>query len=289
MRIAVLIVAYGNTADVARCLEALAISTYGDFVVENAGAQAFKDLVAAIPTRLPGGQPVLAHEAGGNLGFAGGVNEALRLAPQADAWWVLNPDTEPYPDALAAMAARLQVGDCDAVGCTLRLPSGKVQSYGGLWRPWLARSVSLGHGAELTDGVDSAAIERAQTYLNGASMLIGRRFFDAVGGMREDYFLYCEETEWFVRAAVLHAQGATTGAGAAVRRRAKLPIYLDERNKMLLTRDHFPSRLPVAAVAAFVQLFFRYARRGAWRQLGYGLAGWVAGLQNRRGPPAWLA
>jgi hypothetical protein len=54
-----------------------------------------------------------------------------------------------------------------------------------------------------------------------------------------------------------------------------------------LTRDCYPRRLPIAAAASFLLLFLRYARRGAWRQLGYGLSGWVAGMRNRRGAPDW--
>jgi hypothetical protein len=68
-----------------------------------------------------------------------------------------------------------------------------------------------------------------------------------------------------------------------------MPVYLDERNKILVTRDRFPARLIVAAGAAFMLLFLRFARRGAWAQLDYGLSGWLAGLRNERGPPPWLS
>src|SRR3546814_4422658 len=94
-------------------------------------------------------------------------------------------------------------------------------------------------------------------------MLVSRAFLQATGPMREDYFLYCEEVEWCLRARakgmafgfapearVLHNQGASTGSGQSVRTRPRLPIYLDERNKMLVTRDCFAGRLPIAAVAA---------------------------------------
>jgi hypothetical protein len=73
-----------------------------------------------------------------------------------------------------------------------------------------------------------------------------------------------------------------------VKSRPKLPIYLDERNKLLVTRDHFPLRFPVAALAAFLLILLRYGKAGAWRQMGYGLGGWTAGLLNQRGAPAWL-
>jgi GT2 family glycosyltransferase len=303
LHVAILIVGYRNAHDVVACLRALDVSTHTNFSVficENGGPEAFERLVSAIPTDLRGGQAVRAHCASGNLGFAGGVNEGLRNTQDADAWWILNPDTQPDPEALSALVARLAIGDCDAVGCTLYRPGGEVQSHGGRWRPWLARAESLGHGASLEPPPAAADIERQQSYLNGAAMLVSRRFLATVGPMREDYFLYAEESEWFIRGArlgvrlgfapaarVMHAVGATTGSGAEVGARPRLPIYLDERNRILLTRDLFPARLPVAAVAALLQLFMRYGRRGAWTQFSYGLSGWAAGLRNKRGPPTW--
>jgi GT2 family glycosyltransferase len=305
MHVAILIVAYRNAEDVSRCLQALATSSYRDFEVvicENGGADAFRRLLEIAPPSLPGGQIVSTYQADGNLGFAGGVNYCLQRSPSADAWWVLNPDTAPRSEALEAVVARLARGDCHAVGCTLYFPDGRVQSYGGRWEPWLARSISLGYGAPVDAAVDPALIERRQTYLNGAAMLIDRAFLQAVGEMREDYFLYCEESEWFERARrrgvslgfapeamVLHAQGTTTGAGGAISNRPKLPVFLDERNKILMSRDCHPGTLAVTAFAALLQIVLRYGRRGAWRQVGYALAGWTAGLRNQRGRPKWAA
>lgn len=304
MHVAVSIVGFRNPGDITTCLEALSASTHADFeviVCENGGPEAFEALTAVLPARLPGGQAVRAVLAGGNLGYAGGVNVCLAQTPDADAWWVLNPDTQPAPDAMALQVARLAVGDCQAVGSTIHLPDGRVQSHGGRWRPWLARAVSIGHGSALSTLPDPAAIEREQNYLNGASMMMGRRFLEAVGPMREEYFLYCEEVEWCLRgvargmrlgfapgARVLHQAGTTTGSYDDITQRPRTPVYLNERNKMLTTRDRFPARLPVAALASFALIFLRFGRRGAWRQVGYGVSGWAAGLANRRGVPAWL-
>ncbi|MHB8528255.1 MAG: glycosyltransferase family 2 protein [Caulobacteraceae bacterium] len=301
--VAVAIVAFRNLEDVRTCLEALAASTHGDFEVvicENGGEGAFSRLAAALPRRLVSGQGVRAIDAGINLGFAGGVNLCLAAAPDADAWWVLNPDTRPEPEAMAAQLRRLAAGDCEAVGCTLYLPDGRVQSYGGRWRAWLARAVSIGHGRALAPPPAPAAIERTQNYLNGASMMIGRRFLETVGPMREDYFLYGEEVEWCLRALargmrlgfapdarVLHFQGTTTGNIPEIARRARMPIHLNERNRILVTRDRFPARLPVVALAALATVFLRYPRRGAWRQLRWALQGWLAGVRGERGRPPW--
>lgn len=305
VRVAVAIVGFRNPGDIVRCLDALGRSTWREFevvVCENGGAEWAARLSSELPARLPAGQPVRVIDAGANLGYAGGVNRAMAAAPDADAWWILNPDTEPQAGALEALVNRLQSGDCDAVGGTIYLPGQTVQAHGGRWRRWLARAVSMGYGASLADHVDSRAVERSLSYLSGACMLVSRRFLETTGPMREEYFLYCEEVEWCLRATgrgmrlgfapdaqVLHRSGATTGAHEAVRLRPKTPIYLDERNKMLVTRDCFPALLPVAAASAFVLALLRFARKGAWRQLGYALEGWRDGLLNRRGPPSWIS
>lgn len=303
MHVAVCIVGFRNAPDIANCLAALGRSTHRAFEVvicENGGAQAHRELMDVLPSILAGGQTVKLVSAPDNPGYAGGVNRCMGMAPDADAWWVLNPDTVPGPEALAEMCRRLEVGDCQAVGCTVHYPDGEIESRGGAWRRWLARAVSLDHSRRVEDAVDVAALEAKVSYLNGASMLVGRAFLTATGPMREEYFLYVEEVEWCLRglqqgmrlglavdARVLHLKGASTGSIQDVARRARLPVYLDERNKILVTRDRFPQCLPVAAVAAFVLLFLRFGRRGAWRQLGFGLSGWWAGVRDRRGKPAW--
>jgi GT2 family glycosyltransferase len=304
MHVSVGIVSFRNSDDVVHCLEALSGQTFRAFdvvVCENGGAEAYAALRSRAPATLPGGQSVRLVQAPGNGGFASGVNICLRAAPDADAWWVLNPDTRPDPEALGAMVERLQRGDCEAVGCTLYGPDGLVQSDGGLWRAWLARAVVLGRGRSVSVAADAPDVEARQNFLIGASILLGRSFLAAAGPMREDFFLYVEEVDWCLkarslglrlgfapRARVQHAHGATTGSGQAVSARPRLPIYLDERNKMLLTRDHYPGRIVVAAPAALALIFLRYGRRGAWKQFGYGLSGWWAGLLGERGPPAWL-
>ncbi|WP_293454375.1 glycosyltransferase family 2 protein [Phenylobacterium sp.] len=300
----VVIVTFRNADDPLRCLEALARSTHRDFdvcLVENGGQEAHAALAQRLPATLPGGQSVRLVLAPGNLGFAAGVNLGMASTPDAEAWWILNPDTQPEPEALAAMVDRLDRGDCGAVGCTLFREDGRIQSYGGAWRRWLARPISLGKGRDADAAIDAQWVERSQNYLNGASILVSRTFLDAVGPMKEDYFLYCEESEWFLResarrigigfapgARVQHAQGTTTGAGAAIRAQPRMPIYLNERNKILLTKDRYPLLLPIAALAVLAHLFARYVRQRAWLQFGYGLEGWLAGLVGERGPPSRL-
>ena len=88
----------------------------------------------------------------------------------------------------------------------------------------MARGTSMGFGSPTDARVDAQRIETQQNYLNGAAMLVSARFVTVAGPMREDYFLYCEEVEWCLRARalgltlgfaqaakVLHYQGTSTG------------------------------------------------------------------------------
>ena len=299
----VVIVGFRNCDDVARCLGALEGSRYADFsiiICENGGASAYARLIATLPKALAAGQPIEVVLAPSNLGYAGGVNFCLRRGADPDGWWLLNPDTAPHPGALQALVERLRQGDCDASGGVLLFGDGRVQNYGGWWRPWLARAHAIGYGAGINDRIDHVAVEARLSYLSGASMLVSRRFVQVAGMMREDYFLYAEEVEWCLRAQRLglrlgfspsahidHAQGSSTGRTEAVAGRSRLSIYLDERNKFLVTRDIFPQLLPVVAVSTLFLLTLRFAARGALSSWLFALQGWLAGLRGERGRPTW--
>ncbi|WP_293907910.1 glycosyltransferase family 2 protein [Phenylobacterium sp.] len=302
--VAVVIIGFRNPGDIETCLASLALSTHADFTVyicENGGNEAYRLLTATAPDRLPGGQAVVTLNPGDNLGYAGGINHCIEAARGAyRAVWILNPDTEPQPDAMAALLRRLDRGDVEAVGGVMVSTNGQVQGYGGRWRPWLAIGGSIGLFARVDDPVDPAQIEAEQAYLIGASMLVSRRFIEQVGPMRADYFLYVEEVEWCLRARrkgfrlgfapdaiVRHHQGTTTGWAGPFHQRPKLSIYLDARNRVRLTRQMNPWFLPTAVTGILLHSVWRYARRGAWRQVGYVFEGVAAGLRDESGRPSW--
>ena len=300
--VVVCLVGFRNSDDLHGALAALALSTHRDFeivVCENGGASARDDLARDLPTRLDGGQPVEVLPYDGNSGYAGGNNRCIVARPGAGAWWIVNPDARPAPDAMALLVAQLSTGTVDAVGGTLLRDDGRVQAYGGRWNPRIARAVSIGSGASY----DPAAAPGAEAldYILGASLMFTPRFLEVAGPMREDYFLYGEEVEWCLRAkarglslgiepraVISHAQGTTTGDGGAFARRPRLPVYLDQRNKILILRDTASSAVWLRAVGSLVALAARSVSHRGWRQFGYGVAGWFDGLRGRRGVPAWL-
>lgn len=304
--VAIAIVGFRNPQDVRTCLEALSQSTYGDFAVyvcENGGPEAWRTLVETIPARLPGGQAVTAFDAGANLGYAGGVNRCIEAAGDSfQALWVLNPDTAPFPGALAALLERLDGGDVEAVGGVTIWADDRVQAYGGVWRSWLGTSTSIGMYAPMDAPVDAATIEARLDYISGASMLVSRRFVEVVGPMRADYFLYVEEIEWCLRARlkgvklgfapdarVRHYHATTMGLSGRHRLWPRMSIYLDARNRVRVTAQLLPTRLPTVIVGIMLHALWRYMRIGAWRQIYYTWEGVAAGLRGESGKPAWVA
>ena len=305
-KIVVCLVGFRNVEDVMRCLPGLAAQTYAEFEVvicENGGPEAFAELREAAPAQLESGQLVTVIADHSNPGYAGGINRCIAARPGRAAYWVLNPDTVPQPGTLAAMAAELASGRVDAVGGPIVLPSGLLRTCGGRWRPWIAYSSAIANDVPLAECPDAASVENALSFISGASILVSQRFIESVGLMREDYFLYGEEVEWCLRAkargqklgfcrdgVVLHYQGTTTGSASDIGRRSRLPIFCDERNRVLTLRDTAsPVLFAVGVAGAGITVLLRYGRRFAVRAMLHALAGWWAGLCNRRGKPPWLA
>ncbi len=322
--ILIAIVGYKNADDVRTCLAALANSTAKDFhisICENGGPASYRvlrealgglvDFTGSTPElreervaeacsgRLrTGGQPLRIYGAMGNLGYAGGVNLSIRqmVMSKWSAVWILNPDTEPHPGALAALIARAGVGPYGIVGSRLVFKStGRIQSYGGRWRPLLGRGLNIGMNARLNAKPDVQAIEREMTYVSGASLFASRAYVDSVGLMDESYFLYCEEVDWCFRrgerrlgyaheAIVYHAHGTTVGSNANRKNRSALSVYLDERNKLRLTRRFYPAYYPFTLMVSLL-LTLQYLRAGAINNFFVALSGWFAGLRGEEGLP----
>ena len=252
-RVIVSIVGFRNADDVVNCIRALSRSTHANYVVsvcENGGALAFDALVEKVGAiappsgdRLPPfderiartwcgslsarNQPVWLFEAKANIGFAGGVNVTLLQIdadPHWSAVWLLNPDTEPDARALSALVSRAHATGAAIVGSRLVLhDTGRIQLYGGRWRPTLARGFNIGLNEPGDAQVDTAEIERTMTYVSGAALYATCDFIKEVGLMDERYFLYCEDVDWCLKispsrlryaddSTVLHKHGTTIGS-----------------------------------------------------------------------------
>jgi N-acetylglucosaminyl-diphospho-decaprenol L-rhamnosyltransferase len=332
-RVIIAIVSTNEVDNLINCLSCLAASTHPSFhvmICENGGVEGFgrttttlgeTEFVKRLPAQ-PAGEPPLSWTSASaeftfgadqrrvtvlraprNLGYAGGVNACIAAAAKHpwDAIWVLNPDTFPEPDALAALVRRQKEGAYGIVGSRLISASnGTVQTWGGFeWRSVLGRGRMLGRGQPATAIPDVADVERRTDVVSGASMYVSRAYIETVGVMDEDFFVYDEEVEWALRrgsfklgyahdSTIRHIAGATTGARTDLAQRSRFSIYLYERNRVLLARKRFGARWGILAAIALAQTFEELVRVRSLRCFRIALDGWWAGVRGETGAPSFM-
>jgi N-acetylglucosaminyl-diphospho-decaprenol L-rhamnosyltransferase len=322
--VAIAIVSFRSSYDIVECLAALSSLDHTNvsiYICENGGEAAFKELIGAIKSiadgciaenalagidlfwkgKLPSGQSIRLILSDTNSGYAGGVNRCFAVAVEEnwDLAWILNPDARPTPDSLRHMIAHMEVGRYGAVGAKLVFSAThRIQLYGGRWRRLLARGYNIGLNSPMDATPDVDAVETQMDYVHGACLLATRGFVDAVGPMDDRYFLYCEEVDWCLRgrsfrlgyannAVVFHAHGNAIGSSIDRKTRSRLAVYLDERNRLLLSRRWFPLLYPLIVPLALL-FTIQYLRYGAFKNFRHAVSGWWAGVRGETGHPAWM-
>ncbi|MFO0850937.1 MAG: glycosyltransferase family 2 protein [Gemmataceae bacterium] len=219
-----------------------------------------------------------------NRGFAAGNNAALRplLAGPAPPDYVLllNPDTVVRPGAVQELVAFLDAHPAvGIVGSRLEHPDGIPQTSAFRF-PSLAgefeNGVRLGVVSRLLSRWRVSLPVRAEAHpadwVSGASLMVRRAVFDAVGLLDEGYFLYYEETDfclrakragwacWYVPASrVVHLVGQSTGVSAPGRR---VPGYVFQSRRRYLGQAYGPGyRLLCDAAWAVGYASWRVRRR----------------------------
>lgn len=249
-----------------------------------------------------------------NDGFSAGNNSGIRLALQnkdCKAVWLLNNDTTPEPEALNALCQRMsQEASLGIVGSTLVYAHGRktVQALAGSkLNKLLGTTSSLGGGMEIEEALRQWPPTRVEQQLDdiiGASMFIRRAVLETVGYLDEAFFLYCEETEFCMRARkagfnfawapesiVYHKEGGSTGAESAAGgrkfSRSILVDYLGLRNRVYMMRKHYPCALPLVLLSYLGVMLTRVRRDQANRIPLICRAAWD-GLRGRTGRPDHL-
>ena len=294
--IGVVIVAFNSGDVIADCLGALMAQTEGRprvVVVDNASSDDTVETVRRWSagggvelSEHPSGDSVSEADLGGvallhstvNLGFAGGVNLGLAFLAGLESighFWVLNPDAAPAPGATTAilsMAAKEPGYGLMGGRVCYAAPPNLIQMDGGTVNFWtgVTGNVNLGKPAA------EAALPEANEvdFISGASMVASRRFYESVGPMREDYFLYYEETDWAMRRGdlplvvapglvVYHHAGTAIGSPTLDRMASPFSFWFKYRGRTLFIRRFNPVALPVTLAysgAKAVQILLKGAR-----------------------------
>ena len=194
-----------------------------------------------------------------NIGFAGGVNLGLAYLarrPEIGHFWVLNPDSVVPAASVCALANQLdETSRYGLLGGRviyydepdrIQIDGGKVNFATGMTGNW-----NLWKPAD-SPPPDPAAFD----FITGASMVVSRAFYETVGPMREDYFLYFEEVDWAMRRGslpfdycpglvVYHRAGTSIGSPGVGYKASAFSLYFKHRNRMRFLRRFNPWALPV--------------------------------------------
>jgi len=179
-----------------------------------------------------------------NLGYAGGNNIGIKKAIEngADFVWILNPDIRIEEDTLKIIITTISKNEkIAAVGPRICQRDNKkiIYSDGGIFR--VAEGLKTGHlnsGKNIND-VEEIISSRSVDYINGSCILIRVAAIKEIGYMREDFFLYFEETEWCYRARMKGKVLLTTNEAVVYHQESKKKstyYFYMTRNRIYLSR-----------------------------------------------------
>lgn len=198
--IAAVIVTYNSERHIADLLDSLGPAmgslTYSTVVVDNGSSDGTLELLSGRNDCVV----IRSH----NVGYAAGMNLAVRSSPSAKATLILNPDAVLDPGSVPQMYAVLQKPSIAVVAPRVREQDGSLS-------PTLRRGPTICRvgGLSFTGWpVFTERIEEPREYeyehetdwAVGAVLLIDSVRYSELGGMDESFFLYSEETDFSLRA-----------------------------------------------------------------------------------------
>lgn len=144
-----------------------------------------------------------------NVGFARACNQGMREA-KYESLLLFNSDAFLEEPALDVMRQKLHGRpDIGAVGCQLLDPNGRIQHTANrslsIWRTllldlWIFRLVPRSKWPTMfLNGYFDHRSEVEADWLAAAVVMIRREAFEASGGFDETFFMYGEDSEWFMR------------------------------------------------------------------------------------------
>lgn len=238
----IILVNYKGVEHTIECIKSLQQITYSNYriiVVDNCSEdnsleklKEFQAVVVLIKNRT-------------NNGFAGGNNLGIKYAMQNEADYVLllNNDTIVEPDFLDELVKKTSTD----IGINI----GKILSYydrGMLWYAggkinWLKGCTDV-NGFERDNGQYDK--EENVTFASGCCMLISKNVISKVGILKEDYFLYFEDTDYCARvlkngykilysprSVIYHKESISTVKGSFNY------VYYFIRNRLYFIKDNF--------------------------------------------------
>ena len=192
-----IVIEYNSIEDIKNLLNSLRLSKVDYELIVSSNSQYSKEKQTSIRKEYSWAKWVFNAK---NGGFAYGMNEGLKVAT-GDVLVVMNPDVklksllQPMIDYLLAHP---EVG---IIAPKIVDENGTIQdSFRHFITPWgfFMRHINrLLHKSRLNvrDFKHPVKVD----WVIGAFMMVRRDFYEKVGGLSEDYFMYCEDMDWCKR------------------------------------------------------------------------------------------
>ena len=225
-------------------------------------------------------------QTGKNLGYCGGNNRGIKQAVDTGADYVLviNNDTIVDPTCVREL---LRAADGIMVGAV----GSKILRYDAPDTIWFAggkfdrvKAIGTHPGENLPDPDPRETQTRDVSFLTGCCLLFPAAALREVGVFREDFFAYCEDVEWGLRAAK-HGMRLVYAPAARLRHRvpaigtppSAFQIRFRDRNRRRIVKLHYgfgdALRFALWFYPTRVALMIRYALQGEIDRAGAVLKG----------------
>ena len=280
---------YGREDMTAECIDSLLRQDYkrlSVLLVDNASPDGAG---ARVHSRYPG---IEFLDTGHNLGYAGGNNRGMEmaLANGADEILFVNNDTVLDRRCVSLLVEGRQQRGGERVGAVAPkilyydAPS-RIAFAGGEYSVLRAAGLHRRAGEE-DDPSENVGLEEI-TFVTGSCFLMPANVARALGGFREDFFMYCEDAELSVRARRAGYRLYYQPAARVLHRERMDDIFpppraafLRDRNRRRLVRLHYSPMQRLAFAAWFypsrVVRLGQYVLRRDWPGARALIAGAIA-------------
>jgi GT2 family glycosyltransferase len=265
----VVIVTYNSSSHIQECLDSIKPSQQlvDVLVVDNDSKDDTLDLVKPYTWVNVAAQPE-------NLGYAGGNNVGLRYAQehQYTYTFIVNPDVRLESRSLERLITSIESHHEYGVICpVLTYADGNTIWYAGAHIGKEHFEPLIDHYRQPIGSIATRGLATVESMI-GAAALVRVSALAQVGLLDEQFFLYCEETDWSLEfakhswligcdmgARFIHNVSSSTGGEGS-----QLPSYYYTRNVLLFAQKHAPDKVAAAV---------RYRYRCAFAHLKLALLG----------------
>lgn len=247
-QVCAVVVTYNSEEYIRQCIESLLVTKdLAICVVDNDSQDQTLHILQEYAQRL------IIIRSQENLGYAGGNNLGIKRAKKLGYKYVciVNPDVVINTSSIHQLAKDLDSdADLAAVSPLITYSDSKTIWYAGAHMNESFESEMVGYRRPITV-INQKKLVSTES-INGAAVMMPIKIFQAVGYMREDFFLYCEEVEWSLRVremgyrlacdrrvSVRHDVSLSTGGEGSL-----LQVYYYVRNILMLCKLHAPEFLP---------------------------------------------